>query len=93
MSFRRSDSGAAHCSKPMSERFELSKVDVRKWLWNLVIFLLPVLLVYLAFVQGALQDGFDGSDFVPTREVVGAMILFVVNALTDIVRKFLTSPK
>jgi hypothetical protein len=75
----------------MSEAYSLSGVDFQKWTHNLFIFLAPVVLIYLAFVAAAISSAngaFSLSVFVPNSIVIGAMVLYVLNGLTDIIRKF-----
>lgn len=64
--------------------------DVKQWLKNTAIFFAPVALIYLLFVQANLQDGVSVTDFVPNALVVGAMTLYVINTLIDLIRKFAT---
>lgn len=75
----------------MSTKFSLSAQDIRNWLKNLLIFVAPVLLIYVLAVTGIIT-GHNGvvalSDFVPNGVTVGAMVLYVLNAVIDILRKF-----
>lgn len=66
---------------------KLTRSKKQKWLKNTGIFLAPVVVIYLVFTQTNLQDGFDWNDFAPTKEVVGAMCLYVVNVGMDYLRK------
>lgn len=73
----------------MSPAYTLVLTDVKKWGKNLLIFLAPVALIYLVSVTNAASgNAFTPADFVPNTVTVGAMILYVLNAVTDIVRKF-----
>jgi hypothetical protein len=73
----------------MSPAYTLVLTDVKKWGKNLLIFLAPVALIYLVSVTNAASgSAFTLADFVPNTVTVGAMILYVLNAITDIVRKF-----
>lgn len=71
---------------------ELTTKDRTKWLQNTLIFFAPLFILYLVFVQGQItENGFDVTDFVPTREVVGAIMLYTINTLIDLLRKFLAN--
>jgi hypothetical protein len=72
-----------------SKPFALSDEDIARILHNAYVFLAPLALVYLVFVSGNLQDGFALSDLYPNQEVLGAIVLYIVNFLTDFTRKFL----
>jgi hypothetical protein len=64
---------------------------MKKWGKNLLIFLAPVALIYI-LATTALITGANGvvtlSDFVPNSVTIGAMTLYVLNAVTDLLRKF-----
>jgi hypothetical protein len=80
----------------VSPEGKLNKADISKWLRNLLVFLAPVFIIYLMQVQGLLaQEGhtFSVSDFIPSVFTRGAMTLYVVNGLIDILRKFLDGSK
>ena len=73
-----------------SKRFTLSREDLNKWGRNIVIFFGPLGLIYLAFAVANIEgDGFQWADFVPNMIVLGAMTLYLINATTDLIRKFL----
>ena len=63
----------------MSPRFTLNKDDLKKWAKNALIFLAPALLVLLASVSASL----------PKDVQWGVVALYVVNILTDLLRKFI----
>ena len=68
----------------------MALADVKKWGKNLLIFLAPVALIYVVSVTGSASGGvFTLSDFVPNSVTIGAMILYALNALTDLLRKFI----
>lgn len=71
-----------------SKRFTINQEKASKILKNSLLFLAPVAILYLVFVQVKLGDGFDVQDLVPTKEVIGGMVLYVINTLLDILRKF-----
>lgn len=62
-----------------SERFTLNKEDVKKWLKNALVFLGPAILVLLVSI----------SDALPKDAQWGIVALYVVNLVTDLLRKFL----
>jgi len=65
-----------------------NKKDWSKWLNNALIFLAPLGVLYLIFVQANIQgDGFEWSDFAPSREVVGGIFLYLINTVLDYLRK------
>jgi hypothetical protein len=72
-----------------SPRFSLEQSDIERWLQNSKVFLAPLGLIYLAFVSANLSDGFSLSDLVPNAVVMGAIALYVVNSLTDLLRKLI----
>lgn len=68
---------------------KLLKLDYKKWTNNMLVFFAPLIVLYLLFVQANVQsDGFQVSDFTPTSEVIGGMILYTINVLMDFLRKF-----
>lgn len=73
---------------------KLNSADLKKWRLNLFRFLAPLSLVYLGQISMTLQHGALGwVDFIPTPVTLGAIELYVVNALTDLVLKFTDSNK
>ena len=74
-------------SKPMS----LNRTDMNNVFKTGIIFIAPVALIYFAQVTGALQVSnhtFSFGDLVPSSFTLGAMVLYIFNRLTDIIRKF-----
>lgn len=77
-------------SKPMS----LNKSDVKSVIRTGLVFLAPVLLMYLAQVTGALQTPnhrFSVNDFFPSTFTWGGIALYILNRITDLVKKFIGS--
>lgn len=77
----------------MSEQFKLTKTDTKRWYHNLLVFLAPVAVIYLTTTTGLLmQEGHTIllTDFIPNNFTIGAMVLYVLNGLLDIIRKFVT---
>ena len=75
-----------------SKKYSLNSADFGHWIKNALLFLAPVGVIYLAFVQGNLGDGISISDFVPDAIVMGAVILYAINTVLDLLRKFLAGP-
>jgi hypothetical protein len=79
----------------MSEKFSLTKVDKRKWFANQIDFLKP-LAAYIAFLYftpilvalGGSDHIVSWSDFIPSSQVVTAVVFYLVNAAYDIIRKW-----
>lgn len=65
----------------------LSEYQREKWLHNAGVFLAPLVIIYLVQVQGNLNDGFQWSDFGINQVMLGAMSLYIVNTLLDLLRK------
>ena len=75
-------------SKPMS----LNKTDYKLIVRSGLIFLAPVVLIYLTQVTGALSvqgHEFSYKDLIPSTFTQGGMVLFVLNRITDIIRKYI----
>jgi len=72
-----------------SNRFQLTRSDVKSWGKVALLFLAPVLGIYLTFVLGGAEaDGFQWSDFVPNLFVQGAMVAYVLNELLALIKKW-----
>lgn len=77
----------------MSPKYSINNIDIQRWFRNLVAFLAPVSLIYLLAVISVVNTaGVSIEAFVPNQIVVGAMFLYVLNAIVDIIRKFLAAP-
>jgi hypothetical protein len=77
--------------QPTSTEGELDMVDIKRWIVNLLIFIMPVVLIYANSVLGAinaLNGVFAWSIFVPSPLTWGAIVLFLVNSVIDLGRKF-----
>lgn len=78
--------------EPSSPRWSLNALDMTKWGKNTIIFLAPVLIIYLASIIPSIQeDGLQVADFAITNTVSGAMALYVINVVLDILRKLTTT--
>ena len=70
-------------------RFTLSLPILAKWFSNQKTFLAPLAIFYLVFVIAQVgQDGVAPADFIPSNAVVSAMVLYLLNALYDLLRKW-----
>ncbi len=66
----------------VSPRFTLLKTDIKAWLKNTLVFLAPALLVLIA---SAIKE-------LPADAKYGVVVLYVLNVLMDILRKFVDGP-
>lgn len=67
----------------------MNKLLLKKVGKNALVFLAPLVVLYLTFVIANMQDNFALSDFVPNNATVGAMVLYVLNVFLDFFRKFI----
>ena len=67
----------------------LTKADSNKWIVNTLIFIRPVILIYLGYVSAniGIHNGFYLVDLIPNEFVAGGMVLYLVNIATDYLRK------
>ncbi len=73
----------------VSNKYSLSAVDFQRWGQNLLIFGIPVALMYLVFVSNNIStDGFQLKDFELTVQMQGALILYIINGFIDILKKY-----
>jgi predicted membrane channel-forming protein YqfA (hemolysin III family) len=76
-----------------SKRFALSDYDWRKWITNVIAFLAPLGVIYFGAIGFLLQTpnhSFAVIDLIPSNFTWGAMCLYLVNALYDLSRKFVS---
>lgn len=72
-----------------SGKYNFNKEDFKRWGSNTLLFLAPLALIYLSFVLDNLKaSGFSLNIFVPDTLIYGAISLYVLNAGTDLIRKF-----
>lgn len=67
-----------------------NKSQTSKWVNNLIVFLIPVGILYFGQIASVLQSEgnvIDLSDFLPNSYNLGAMSLYVVNVLIDYGKK------
>ena len=77
------------------QRFKLNQADIDRWTGNVVSFLAPLGVIYFGAIVVTLQAQnhvISIHDLIPSTFTLGAMALYVVNALYDISRKFV-APK
>ena len=68
---------------------KVNKQDLKSWINNLLIFLAQLGVIYVLQLHGALQKGtLVVTDFTPSLATVGAIELYVVNGVLDLLRKF-----
>jgi len=71
-----------------SKAWRMNQADTKKWLKNMGLFLIPLALVYLGSIQSRVTGGDVSIEiFKITPEIAGALILYVLNALTDLLKK------
>lgn len=79
-----------------SDRFELTRTDVSRWQHNLLKFLVPLALIYITSVIATLSvatNVIEFSDFVPSNVTIGAVALYALNGLYDLLNKFVGTGK
>jgi len=77
-----------------SQPYSLNKADISKWLYNLLVFLAPVALIYITAVLAIIQIPghlVSFQDFAPSGVTLGAIALYIVNGIYDLLRKFVGS--
>ncbi len=62
----------------VSPKFSLNEYDWKRWLHNASVFMVPVALLFLAELVKLVPDGWQ----------YGALALYLLNVLQDIVRKW-----
>lgn len=75
---------------------QITNTQVKDWKRNLLVFLAPVGIMYLVSVVGLMSANnnmFDPRYFIPSAMVQGGIILYVLNGILDILRKFLSDNK
>jgi len=70
-----------------SPAWRLNAADLKKWLTNMLVFLAPVVVIYLTSVLGNVQTGFSWSAFALNPATQGALVLYVLNAALDFFKK------
>lgn len=74
----------------ISEKYQLRAPDIKKWMKNCLVFLAPLVTIYLVFaIENIKVDGFAWADLKPNLVVIGSMFLYVFNVLLDLAKKFI----
>lgn len=76
-----------------SAKWKLNAADVCKWGKNTLVFIAPLLLMYIASITPLIQDGLALADFRVSPLVAGGMVLYVLNVATDLLKKLSDGPK
>lgn len=78
----------------ISNNFQLKKEDIFKALHNSLLFFVPLVMLYLPFaISNVSTDGFIWEDLKPNMFVIGSMVLYVLNFVYDLARKFVGENK
>lgn len=73
----------------VSPAWSVNKADLLKWGHNLLVFLAPLGVMYLVQIYATLQkQALTIPDLFPSAATMGAIELYVVNGLLDLLRKF-----
>lgn len=73
----------------VSPRWKINKEDIDKWLLGLRDFLVPLSFIYVMQVFASVQNGpLSLNDLIPTQLTVGAIELYILNAIVGLYRKF-----
>jgi len=67
---------------------QLTRERIDKWVFNQRRFLAPLVMLYVAFVIANVGNSISLLDFYPTNEVVTAIVLYLLNALYDLLMKW-----
>lgn len=71
-----------------SKKWQFNVADLDKWLINGLVFIAPVMVIYILFVIANINtEGIQWSDFVPNNFVIGSMTLYVLNIALDFFKK------
>ena len=77
-----------------SESWKLNMNDFKKWIRNMIIFLAPLLLIYFSAIVEKLSAGVPIVKLLELDPAIqGALILYVLNAVIDLLRKVSAGPK
>lgn len=81
--------------KGLSMQYALTSEDRQKWIRNQIAFLKPLVLVVAALyfvpligLLGSVGHVVSLADFIPSPETVTAIVLYIVNAAYDLIRKW-----
>lgn len=71
-------------------KVQLTKTQSNKFAHNVLVFLAPLGILYLSTIIGTVSQPFHNfsfMDFVPGQVAQGGLILYVLNAIMDFLRK------
>ena len=72
-----------------SKPYRLNSADVKKWATNMGLFLVPLVLIYLNTLIERVNAGEVSIKlFELTPALRGALLLYLLNAVTDLLKKF-----
>lgn len=72
----------------VSQKSQLIVRDIESWGKTALLFMLPVLALYISFVLGRIDENFTWSIFIPTPFIQGAMVSYVLNEILALIKKF-----
>lgn len=61
------------------DRLSLPRSEFVKWYRVAILFLAPVLTLYIIYVLNNMGDGFKWSDFIPNLFIQGAIVAYFLN--------------
>lgn len=75
-----------------SQAGTLNSTDIQNWAKNLLVFLAPVIILYLTSVLAVVQ--FPGHvvklvDFIPNSVTVGGIVVYLLNGIIDLFKKLI----
>lgn len=74
----------------MFEKAKLTQRNATKWYSNLLLFFIPLMIVYFTSVAGIIQaknGAVSSQDFIPTAFTWGGISLYVINGTIDYLKK------
>lgn len=83
-----------YTQKKISPVGKVNSEDLKRWGNNLLMFLIPLGIMYLLQLNAMLQNGtLKAGDFIPNQTTIGGMQLYVINGLLDLLKKFMDGKK
>lgn len=80
--------------KLKSKKYDLIKEDVKSWGKIALLFLAPVAVLYIGFViTNTGIDGFAWGDFVPNLFIQGVIVVYILNEVLALVKKYVQANK
>lgn len=71
-------------------KFTLVESEFKKWLHNMLVFLAPLIILYITSIIGIISQPFHTfilMDLVPNSFAAGGLVLWILNAVLDYFRK------